>query len=328
MQKKWMWVGVAVVALVAVAVWVNVHSTEKLPDGFAGGNGRLELQRMDVATLYAGRVVAMKVNEGDEVAKDAVLAELSSDQSSSQLAGAKAAKIRAEETVARATAEILAQQQQQKVAQMELDNTQQLKNDALVSAAELKRRLAARDGAAAAVAAAKAAKAEAQAAVGQAQAQIDAASSANKDMLIRAPQAGRVEYRIAEAGNVLGAGSKVVTLLDPSDVSMSVFLPTNTVGQLKIGDEARIVLDGLDAVFPATVDYIAAEAQFTPKYVETANEREKLMYKVKLSIPAEVAKRYSGLLKGGLTGNGYVRVDAKQAWPASWQVKLPSGKGA
>lgn len=325
MQKKWLLGGVMVAILLAigVAVLVNVNSTPEMPEGFAGGNGRMELQRMDVATLYAGRVVDMKVDEGDVVKADDVVAELSSDQSTSKLSAARAEKQRAQEAVARAEAEIAAQQQLQKVAQMELDNTRQLKSQALVSASELQRRQAARDGAAAAVQAARAARSEAIAAVAQAQAQIDAAASANKDMLIRAPKAGRVEYRIAEAGNVLGVGSKVVTLLDPTDVTMSVFLPTRTVGQLKIGDEARIVLDGVNAVWPARVDFVAEQAQFTPKYVETANEREKLMYKVKLKIPADVALRYSSLLKGGLTGNGFVRFDAHQPWPVKWRTRLP-----
>ncbi len=69
----------------------------------------------------------------------------------------------------------------------------------------------------------RAARAEAAAAVAAAQAQIDQAASVNDDMAIRAPIAGRVEYTIAEVGNVIGAGSKVVSLLDPSDVSMAVF---------------------------------------------------------------------------------------------------------
>lgn len=323
MQKKWLLIGVIIIVLVGVGIWVNHQSQKGLPEGIVGSNGRLELQRMDVATLYAGRVVDMKVNEGDTVKKDDILAELSSDQSSSQLMSANAVKQRAEENVVRAEAEIAARLQQQKVAQMDLDNTRQLKKEDLVSPAELERRQSARDAAVAAVQAARAAKSEAIAAVDQAQAQINAASSANQDMQIRAPQDGRVEYRIAQVGNVLAAGYKVVTLLDPTDVSMYLFLPTSTVGQIKVGDEARLILDGIDAVWPATVQFIADKSQFTPKYVETANEREKLMYKVKVQIPKEVATRYGNLLKGGLTGNGYIRVNNQQNWPEKWQVKLP-----
>lgn len=314
---------VAVAVLIGVAVWMNYKSKNQLPEGFATSNGRLELQRLDVATLYAGRVQQLLVNEGDSVKENAVLAELSSEQSNSQVMAAEAGKDRAKETVVRAAAEVSARQQQQKVAKLDLENTRQLYQQALVSKAELDRRQAAYDAEVAAVHAAQAAQAEATAAVEQAQAQIHSADSTHQDMLIRAPKAGRVEYRIAEVGNVLAAGSKVVTLLDPSDVTMTVFLPTNTVGKLKVGDDARIVLDGLNAVFPAKIKFIADQAQFTPKYVETADEREKLMYKVKLAIPSEIALRYNQLLKGGMTGNGYVRLDSRANWPKQWAIQLP-----
>ncbi|WP_343596172.1 HlyD family efflux transporter periplasmic adaptor subunit [Acinetobacter sp.] len=315
---------VVVCALVGIALWINYKSKGQLPDGFATSNGRLELQRLDVATLYAGRVSQIFVNEGDSVQANTVLAALSSEQSNSQVMAAQATKTRAQETVARADAEIHAQQQQVKVAKLDLDNTRQLYQQTLVSKAELDRRQAAYDGAVAAVQAAEAAKAESLAGVNQAQAQIHAADSTQKDMFIRAPKAGRVEYRIAEVGNVLGAGSKVITLLDPTDVSMMVFLPTNMVGKLKVGDEARIILDGLNAVWPAKVTFIADQAQFTPKYVETVDEREKLMYKVKLTIPENIAVRYNQLLKGGMTGNGYVRLDTTKQWPQQWAIQLPN----
>ena len=204
MKKKWLLFLVIIALLAGVAVWVNMRNRADLPDGFVGGNGRMELKRLDVATLYAGRVKSIMVDEGDVVKKDQVLAELSSDQTSSRLAAAIADKQRAEETVARAEAEIAAQKQVHKVAQMDLDNANRLKSDELVSFPEVKRRLAERDSAIARVKAAQAARSEALAAVKQAQAQIDATSSANNDMVIKAPKDGRVEYRIAEAGNVLG----------------------------------------------------------------------------------------------------------------------------
>ncbi|PIT10075.1 HlyD family secretion protein [Snodgrassella alvi] len=324
--RRLLFILLVVLVLVGLAVWINMRSNTALPDGFTGGNGRMELKRLDVATLYSGRVVEIKVDEGDMVVKNQVLAELSSDQTTSKLAAARADKQRAQESVSRAEAEIAAQQQSYKIAQMDLDNARQLKSDDLVSSPELRRRLANRDAALARVKSAQAARAEAQAAVKQAQAQIDATFSANNDMLIRAPKAGRIEYRIAEAGNVLGEGNKVVSLLDPTDVTLSVYLPTDTIGKLRLGDEARIVLDGMNAVWPAKVDFIDSNAQFTPKFVETLNERQKLMYKVKLKIPPQIALQYSGLLKGGLTGNGYIRFDNSKAWPQQWQVNLPSVK--
>ena len=280
-----------------------------------------------------------------------VLVELSSAQSSGQLAAAQAATLRAAElvqraragvtqaqqAVARADAEIAAYRQQQKVAKLELDNAKQMRREDLVSASELAKRQADFERATASVKAAQAARAEAQAAVAQgqaavaeaeagvkqAQAQADTAASADADMAIRSPLTARVEYRLVEPGTVIGAGSRVISLLDPADVSMNVFLPNATVGGLRVGDEARLVLDGIDAVFPAQVSFIASEAQFTPKAVETADEREKLVFRVKLKVPADVAQRYDRLLKGGMTGDGYVRRDSSQAWPLALEVRLP-----
>ena len=322
-----------------------------LPDFVFHSNGRLELNRLDVASLYPGRVERVLVAEGDAVKANEVLVELSSAQSSGQLAVAQAATLRAAElvqraragvtqaqqAVARADAEIAAYRQQQKVAKLELDNAKQMRREDLVSASELAKRQADFERATASVKAAQAARAEAQAAVAQGQAavaeaeagvkqataQADTAASADADMAIRSPLTARVEYRLVEPGTVIGAGSRVISLLDPADVSMNVFLPNATVGRLRVGDEARLVLDGIDAVFPAQVSFIASEAQFTPKAVETADEREKLVFRVKLKVPAEVAQRYDRLLKGGMTGDGYVRRDSTQAWPLALEVRLP-----
>ena len=322
-----------------------------LPDFVFHSNGRLELNRLDVASLYPGRVERVLVAEGDAVKANEVLVELSSAQSSGQLAAAQAATLRAAElvqraragvtqaqqAVARADAEIAAYRQQQKVAKLELDNAKQMRREDLVSASELAKRQADFERATASVKAAQAARAEAQAAVAQGQAavaeaeagvkqataQAETAASADADMAIRSPLTARVEYRLVEPGTVIGAGSRVISLLDPADVSMNVFLPNATVGGLRVGDEARLVLDGIDAVFPAQVSFIASEAQFTPKAVETADEREKLVFRVKLKVPAEVAQRYDRLLKGGMTGDGYVRRDSSQAWPLALEVRLP-----
>ena len=322
-----------------------------LPDFVFHSNGRLELNRLDVASLYPGRVERVLVAEGDAVKANEVLVELSSAQSSGQLAAAQAATLRASElvqralagvtqaqqAVARADAEIAAYRQQQKVAKLELDNAKQMRREDLVSASELAKRQADFERATASVKAAQAARAEAQAAVAQGQAavaeaeagvkqataQADTAASADADMAIRSPLTARVEYRLVEPGTVIGAGSRVISLLDPADVSMNVFLPNATVGGLRVGDEARLVLDGIDAVFPAQVSFIASEAQFTPKAVETADEREKLVFRVKLKVPADVAQRYDRLLKGGMTGDGYVRRDSSQAWPLALEVRLP-----
>ncbi|AFI85936.1 hemolysin D [Aggregatibacter actinomycetemcomitans] len=326
MKAKYFVFGFIIIGAVGFAIWKNGQLQANELNGIAAVNGRLELKRLDIATLYPGRVEEILVQEGDEVKRNQPLARLSSSISQAQISAAQAQKKRAEESVARALSEIDARQQQVNVTKLELNNAQKLRRDNLISSSELERRQSAYKASLAAVNTTQAAKVEAQAAVAQAQAQLEQAQSQNTDMLIKAPKDGRVEYQIAEVGNVLGAGGKVVSLLDPTDTYINVFLTAPQMNQLKLGDEARIVIDGMNAVFPANITFIANNAQFTPKSVETTEERAKLMFKVKLQLPVDIALKYKPLLKGGMTGLGYVKYDQQAQWPAQLNVRLPQGE--
>jgi len=144
------------------------------------------------------------------------------------------------------------------------------------------------------------------------------------DSQLATPIPGRVLYKVAEPGEVLAAGGKVVTVLDLSDVYMTVFLPTEKAGRLRVGAESRIVLDARpDLVIPASVSFVAPRSQFTPKEVETRSEREKLTFRVKLQIPADLLRSHLEEVKTGLPGVGYARLDPSAPWPAYLQVKLP-----
>lgn len=90
-------------------------------------------------------------------------------------------------------------------------------------------------------------------------------------------------YRLVEEGEVVGAGGKVLTLLDLSDIYMEIFLPSDLATQLSIHADARIALDfAPQYTIPAEVTFVSPEAQFTPKQVETMKERDKLMFRVKV----------------------------------------------
>ena len=144
------------------------------------------------------------------------------------------------------------------------------------------------------------------------------------DLTLVSPRSGRVQYRLARAGEVVAAGQRVLTILDLNDVYMTIYLPAGVAGKLSIGAEARNILDPVpEYVFPATVSFVATEAQFTPKSVETAEEREKLMFRVKLQADPQVLDKYHRQVKTGVRGLGFVRTDPKAPWPAELAVKLP-----
>jgi HlyD family secretion protein len=143
------------------------------------------------------------------------------------------------------------------------------------------------------------------------------------DNVLTAPRAGRVQYRIAQPGEMLGAGGKVLNLVDLSDVYMTFFLPETVAGRVGLGTDVRIVLDAASRyAIPATVSYVASTAQFTPKTVETANERQKLMFRVKARIPRDLLQAHLQQVKTGLPGVAWVRLDPKAPWPAALAGKV------
>jgi len=144
------------------------------------------------------------------------------------------------------------------------------------------------------------------------------------DAVLKSPIQGRVLYRLAEPGEVLPAGGKMLTVIELTDVYMTIFLPTSLAGRLSVGAEARIIIDAVPQyVIPATVSFVAPRSQFTPKEVETKAERDKLMFRIKVKIDPELLQKYVEKVKTGLPGVAYVRLDANAPWPQYLNVKLP-----
>jgi HlyD family secretion protein len=309
------WVAVAIILVGGIAWWLYARA-KALPDYLAEANGRLEMTRIDIAVKYPGRVVDLFFHEGDTVRRGTILAQQDPSEIHTQIAAAEAQRQRALSGIARAESELEARKNAQRLAHLEWSHTVTMRGKELVSGVELERRriaLAAED---AAVEATANALNEARTTLPEADAQIARLKVILGEATIRAPADGRIEYRIVEKDAVLPAGGRIASLLQPDDVYITVFFASAVAGKLKIGDEARIVLDTFDgAELPANVSFVSPEAQFTPKYVETTSERENLVYRVKLQIPVAVARQYSGSLKAGMTGNGYVRTDTTRPWP-------------
>ena len=321
-------IGLVVAIIAGVGVyWWYAHRAPPLPLYIVQTNGRLEFARTDIAVKYAGRVVDLSVHEGDNPKQGEILAHQDDSEVKADLAGARAQRAQAEGAIAQAQAELLAHRNSEALARLEKTQADALFEKKLISDVELQRRQLTLGSETAQVAAAAAALEEARTKVAQADAEIAHLEVVLGETTIRAPVAGRIEYKVIENGAVLPPGGRVATLLDPTDVYMTVFLGTDVAGKLKIGDEARIVLDSFRGrpPIPAFVSFISPEAQFTPKYVETMTERDKLMYRIKLQIPVAVAKQYDGLLKAGQTGNGYVRLDTKAPWPTRLALQTDSG---
>lgn len=319
---------VAVIGLLAAAglwIWQQNHADE-LPPGFARSNGRIEAARVDVATKFGGRLEEILVAEGEMVAAGQVLARLDSTPIEAQMREAEAGVRAAEQGLAETRAVLAERKSNLTFAEQELFRAETLGERGYAPGETIDLRRTQKAAAEAAVASAQAAIASAQARIEAAQATVDRLRADLAEYALTAPRAGRVQYRLAEPGEVLAPGARVVTLLDLTDVSMTIYLPTAQAGRLAYGAEARLVFDAAPQfVVPASVSFVASEAQFTPKYVETKEERENLMFRVKLRIPPGILRDHQQFVKTGVPGVATVRLDPNADWPADLVVRLPDG---
>lgn len=325
MKTKWILLPLLVVALVGAGIsfWYFENSNS-LPDGFAQGNGRIEAVRIDVSTKFPGRVKNVRAKEGDMVKAGQVLVTMDTAELSAQLREAKAAVWQTREQLNQSTALLSQREGELKLANSDYQRTEELAEKGIVTKKKRDEQRTALQTAQAALRSAKAQVAYSKAALEAANARVERLEVDLAEHKLTAPRAGRVQYRLAEPGEVLGAGARVLTLIDLTDVHMSIYLPTRAAGRIEIGAEARIKIDAApELVIPAKISFVASQAQFTPKYVETASEREKLMFRVKLKIPADLLQQHTRAVKTGVPGIGYVKTMPNAKWPEWLEVRLP-----
>lgn len=352
-QKKWAIrvVVLLVTGVLGVVAWQKFGSTDK-NKGLVSGNGRNEAVEIDIAAKIAGRIKEIFFREGEFITAGQVVAIMDTETLDAQLNQAVAQQQQAVDAVATAQSQLSQRESENRAAQAtvkqreaELVKARQhasrsaelvktgaiAQQDAEDDHAQLKNAEAALNAARAQAAATEAGIvtartqiAGAQSAVAAAKANVEWIRAQIRDCILKSPRDGRVQYRVAQPGEVVGAGGRVINMVDLSDVYMTFFLPTALAGRVAMGTEVRLVLDAIPQyVIPAQVSFISDVAQFTPKTVETANEREKLMFRIRAQIPVELLKKYITQVKTGLPGVAYVLIEPNQAWPEHLRVKLP-----
>lgn len=332
------------------AAWNHLQGS-KTPAGLVSGNGRIEATEIDLASKLPGRVAELLVAEGAYVKAGQTLARMDVQSLVAQRDEARARLDQARQTVAGAEAQVALRESdlqatQALVAQREaeldsaerrLARSETLAKEGASSGQELDDDRARVRSVAAALRATQAQVKAASAAVVAARTQVTAARSAVAaaeagvarvqvelgDAELKAPRDARVQYIVTQPGEVIGAGGKLLNLVDLSDVTMSFFLPETVAGRVALGAEVRIVLDAAPQyVIPATVSFVASTAQFTPKTVETASERQKLMFRVKAQIDRELLLKHLQQVKTGLPGVAWVKIDPQAAWPEKLAHKV------
>jgi len=336
--------------IAAAAAWWNLRPNG-LPASIVSGNGRIEATEIDIATKTSGRVIEILAHEGDFVKAGDLLARMDSEVLLAQQAEAEAQVRQAEnayltaksivlqrESERLAAQAVVAQRQAElDVARKRLKRSQRLVGEGATPQQEVDDNRARVLGAEAAIRAAEAQVAAARAGIEASKSQVVESQSLIEaakatvarlkadidDRALKAPRDGRVQYRVAEPGEVLDAGGRVLNMVDLSDVYMTFFLPTEAAGNVALGSEIRLVFDAApNLVVPAKASFVASVAQFTPKTVETESERLKLMFRVRARIAPELLKQHLEQVKTGLPGMAYVKIDPAAEWPAELAIKL------
>jgi HlyD family secretion protein len=295
-----------------------------LPEGIVKSNGRLEATQVDVSSKYSGRLATLNVDEGDEVTAGQVVGTISSPETEAQLRGAQDQVVKAKQAVVATIADIAQRESDVEFTKKDYERGQVLVGQGWLTKQVFDKRRNAFESAEAALKSAKAQRDQAESAIKVNQADVERLQAVLADLVLISPRTGRVQYRLVRAGEVVATGQRVLTILDLKDVYMTIYLPAGVAGKIALGAEARTILDPLpEYVLPNTISFVATEAQFTPKSVETAEEREKLMFRVKLQADPEVLSKYHRQVKTGVRGLGFVRTDPSIPWPKELEVKLP-----
>jgi HlyD family secretion protein len=322
-SRPWLRVALALAVIIggtSGAFYWWQHSQSQLPPGITSGNGRIEADEIDIDTKFAGRIAEMLADEGDMVKAGQVVARMDTQDLAASLKKSEAQVQQAQRAVDEANDNVAQQTSQAILAQREMDRTTALVQRGAETKEVLDQRRQQLDGANAGLRATQARVVESQHALEASTYDVELYKVDIGDNTLVAPKDGRIQYRIANIGEVLPAGGKVLAMLDVSYVYMDVYLPTEEAGKVKVGTDARIVLDAYpDVAIPAKVSFIATQAQFTPKTVETKDERDKLMFRIRVKIDPERLRARADAVRSGLPGVAYVLLDPKVAWPPQLQ---------
>ncbi len=319
-------VAAGIAGLVAVA-WLVLRSGAQ-EDGWLDASGTVEATEAQLGFQAPGRISEIAVREGDRIESGAELAWLDPEelrarreQAAANLASVEALLAELEEgarpeEVAQARAARDAAAEKRADAERDLGRAGRLHEAGAISDQDLdKARLAAevarsqheqaaeqlqlvRSGA-------RRERIDAQRAqVRQARAALRAADAALENAVVRAPFGGLVTVRHREAGAVVPPGSPVLTVMDPGDRWVRIYVAEDRIGAVKLGAPVSITADTYpDRTYSGEVMHIASEAEFTPKNVQTQEERVKLVYAVKVRVTGDPSLD----LKPGMPAD--VRVD-------------------
>jgi HlyD family secretion protein len=254
----------------ALGGWAWWRGRQTGPD-LLRASGRIEVAEVHVSSKVTGRVAALHVREGNEVKAGQLIAELEGEDLQAQLRQTRAV--------------LLQNQARLKIARLTRDRNRELLSDGAIARQEV-------DRADSEFQAAEAAEKEAAANVRRLETQV-------AELKVFAPLDGTVLTKAVETGEVVPAGKPLILVGDLDQLWIKIYVPETQVGKVTLGAPARILVDSFpDRPFPGAVTWIADQAEFTPKNIQTKEERVNLVYAVKISV-----RNVQRQLKAGMTAD-------------------------
>jgi HlyD family secretion protein len=294
-------------------------------EGVIVASGHVEATEVRVATKVPGRLSRVAVEEGDRVTAGQLLAQVDTTDVSLALAAARAERSQADaelrlrlagarpEDVGEAEANVQRARADLDGAEKDLERMEGLLASGSGTAKARDDARARRDGAAAALAAARerlarlkaGSRAEeidaARARVAASEARIAQLDQQLRDAVLASPVDGVVTEKLAEAGELAATGTAVAVVSDLGKPWLTVYVPEPDLGRVRIGQDAEVRTDD-GQVRTGRIASVASKAEFTPKNVQTRDERVKLVYKLKIGLP-----NGDGLFKAGMPAEARIR---------------------
>ena len=292
------WIPMLLISGVIIgAVYFLIGQEEPLPEGLIQANGRIEGDHYTVASKIPGRIESLLVREGDNVEQGEIVVQIEATQILEKVKQAQEATIATE-------AQLMVAIKKEQQSLIDARRIRGLVKDGTVTKYSSEQSDLEWNVAQDQVTAARASYRQAVAALAEARCILN-------DATILSPASGVVMMRLIDVGEVVGAGAPLLDIVDMDRLYLKVYVPEIAIGKVRLGLPAQVYIDAYpEQYFPATVRYISSRAEFTPKEVQTPDERVKLVYAVKLYLDENPEYR----LTPGLPADAIIRWQEDTPW--------------
>lgn len=273
-------------------------------------SGRIEGREINASTKIQGRVINLYKDEGDSVKKSDLLCELDSEQILARYRATAETSQASYALIAQAEANLIKAKANYEKAKKDYERYSSLLKEDLISKSDFDRVKMQYDSASAEIEAVKKAIVQAEANYRAAQQRLREAQADLNETKIYSPSDGVILSRTVEIGEIVNPGTVLYVIVDLNRLYVKVYIPEPELGKIKLGLPARVYIDAYpEKYFNGKINKIYEQAEFTPKNVETKEERVKLVFGVEVSVDNS-----EGLLKPGMPADVVIKWKDDAPW--------------